>query len=439
MIDLSVLVCSTHTRYKTFGRSIQDQLWGQLADLPEADQPRVEIIMVTDNKQMMLGQKRNVMVDMAQGRYVVFVDDDDTLERNYLLKLLQATQSDADVITFLVSVTLDGGKPKICLYSKGFPADRNTPEQYERLPNHICAVKRDIANQVSFPNIAYGEDSAYSKLLKPLLHTEHHIPEVLYHYRYNSQTTETQQHRNAALRQRNRPPVADVIFLSKATDAGLQAMTQGAIDSCISGANSLPINVIVVEQNPDVEYKRAVTLPLWSAPFNYNEFANMAAKLGRAPWIVVANNDVQFHDGWLHHLLAANHPIVSPKCPGDSRQWSIKTNTTGTRTGVHLSGWCFMIDRRLWARIGGFDEDFPFWCADDAVIEQVKALGIEPMLVPDSRVEHLTSVTLNGEPAEVQDDLTWGGIHTFIRKYGSHRLGTHPGYIKWKASHARRT
>jgi len=180
MIDLSVLICSTHTRYDTFGRSIQDQIWSMYDKLPESLQDRVEILMLTDNKKMMLGHKRNIMVDAAQGRYVAFVDDDDRIEPDYLRSLLDAIAccGDVDVITFLVSVSLNGEPPKICRYSKDFPGDYNLSTEYHRLPNHICCVKREIALQVSFPNIAYGEDSGYSKLLRTKLETEHAIDRV---------------------------------------------------------------------------------------------------------------------------------------------------------------------------------------------------------------------------------------------------------------------
>ena len=79
MIDLSILVCSVHTRYDTFAPKIQKQLYDQYNALSEADQDRVETIVLTDNKKMMLGHKRNTMVEVAQGRYIVFVDDDDRI------------------------------------------------------------------------------------------------------------------------------------------------------------------------------------------------------------------------------------------------------------------------------------------------------------------------------------------------------------------------
>lgn len=433
MIDLSILIPSTNTRWETFGRDIQRQIWAQYDALPSEDQGRVEVIVLTDNKAMMLGQKRNVMVDMAQGRYVVFIDDDDRIEPDYLPTLLEATTTDVDVITFLVSVSLNGSPPKICRYSKGFRRDFNTEDGYERLPNHICCVKRELASAVSFPNVLKGEDSLYSKLLHPSLKTEHAIGRVLYHYDYSDETSETQPRRGSSIRIRQKPPIVDVIVLSNAKSAAMRRMTQKTIDTCLAGANSLPVNMIVMEQQRWT-YKHATTVRCL-AKFNYNSRANRGARMGSAEWIMVANNDLVFHDGWLHHLLAAGHPVVSPKCPRDIRQAYAEENTTGYETAKHLSGWCFMLRRELWEKIGGFDECVSFWCSDDVVVEQVKAAGETPMLVVDSLVDHLGSVTLKSEADQV--DLTWGQMDVFIKKYGGHRLENHPKYLQWKKDHGR--
>lgn len=433
-IDLSILVCTTHTRWKTFGQEIQKQLWSQYDALSTEYRERIEILVLGDNKKQMLGRKRNALVDIAQGRYVQFVDDDDRIEPDMFKLVLDGTahrDPEPDVITFLASVSLNGEMPKICHYSKDFAGDRNTEDGYERIPNHICAVKRELALQVPFPHALYGEDAGFSKLLLPLLKHEYHIPKVLYRYDYNQQTSETQQaitHANPA-RRSQQAPLVDLIILSNAVSPALRRSTQRAIDSALSGSAPLTLNVIVMEQQHGITYLGAQTV---HAPgeFNYNAFANRAASLGEAPWIMVANNDLYFHDAWLHHLLAADHPLVSPKCPQSHKQQDITVNTMGQETGKHLSGWCFMAKRNLWEDMGGFDDCVSFWCADDVVIQQAKKFGISPMLVPDALVTHEVSQTLNTK--EHHDDLTWKQLHIFIEKYGGHPLQDSPRYLEWK-------
>lgn len=429
MIDLTILVCSVHTRYKTFLPKIQDQLFSQYAALPEAAQDRVEIIILTDNKKMMLGHKRNVMVDIAQGKYVAFVDDDDRVADDYIAELLKATESDADSIVFQAEVSLNGEPPKICYYSKDVKRDYNHKDGYYRIPNHICCVKRSVSLKSSFPNVLYGEDAGYGKVLLPFLKTEHKINKVLYYYDYNAETTETQAWRNNKTPQRPGKALVDVIILSKVKKYRDQAMTQAAIDSCLQSSNGLPVNIIVMEGGIG-QYRGAATIPK-RTPFNYNQYANEGAALGKAEWIMIANNDLTFTDGWLHNLIAAGHPLVSPHEPNDPRQADITENTEGFECGKHFSGWCFMISRKLWQEIGGFDTDVSFWCSDDVVIEQARAAGVKPMVVKDSIVKHKVSQTLRQEPDDKLDDLKWRNVYIFNTKYGKNKFASHPAYRLW--------
>lgn len=432
MKQLSILICSTHTRAFTFLPTIMQQVISQYNALSLEQQAQVEILILTDNKSIMLGEKRNTMVDIAKGKYIVFVDDDDRLSDDYIISLLQATETNADVITFKASVSINGGSPKICYYTKNIKADYNTANAYYRLPNHICCVKKEVSLKSSFPNIKYGEDSAYSKLLAPHLKTQHYIDKVLYYYDWNENTTETQEH-IAASRLKLKPidPLVDVVILSDSKSAYYINLCKQTIESCIKGANGLPVNIIVIEQQPNVKHANAITIYL-SDKFNYNKFANIGAAKGSAEWIMIANNDLIFQDGWLHNLLAANYPVVSPKCPNDPRQVSVQENETGIINGRNLSGWCFMMKREVWSRIGGFDEEFNGWFADDATLQQCLKIGIEPMLVANSHVKHLGSQTLLKLPAKEREDLCWGKLERFNEKYNQTKFIDNQNFLAWK-------
>lgn len=207
--------------------------------------------------------------------------------------------------------------------------------------------------------------------------------------------------------------IADVIFLSNAKSPDLQSMTQTAIDTCAANT-ALPIGITVLEQQ-ECTYRNASTVHM-PGEFHFNAFANHGARRGCAEWVVIANNDLIFAANWLEELLAADHPVVSPKCPVRQSQLRITEDTTGYDNGVHFSGWCFAIKRDLWERIGGFDESFTFWCSDDVVIEQLKAIGIPPMLVPGAKVQHLGSVTLR-QTHDPEEKLTRQQLEIFRRKY----------------------
>lgn len=230
-------------------------------------------------------------------------------------------------------------------------------------------------------------------------------------------------------------PDADLIIMSKADAPGLAAMTQNAIDTALDGAPGLDVNVLVMEQCQLPEYARATTV---YAPqtFNYNRFANWAMNAVNSRRAVIANNDLLFHPGWLRALIAADYPIVSPVDPDYPRQRGIDRNERGTLTGRHLAGWCFMIDRNLWQRIGGFDETYAFWCSDDALIEQLTRIDVPPMAVPAAQVTHLLSRTLYSRDQDEQDDLTWKQVHRFNQASGAQLGASNPRYLDWQRRNA---
>lgn len=431
-MKLSILVPGVHTRRNNFLPKSLDMLYGQLERLSYEDQKKVEIIYLIDNKTIMLGQKRNVMIDMCKGKYISFVDDDDRVSNDYIKTLLEATEKDKDVISFQCEVTQNGSKKKICYYNSEYEKDHNDNKGYHRLPNHICAVKRDIALKVPFPSIKYGEDATYARLLKPLLKTQLHIPRILYYYDYNHLTTEAQEDiEEVKLYRRNIAPVCDVVVLSNASTKQARGMTQHTIDTCHKGANGLPVNIIVIEQTPGVSYADA-KLVYHSEKFNFNAFNNLGARLGKADWIYFANNDLSFTNGWLHELLSLSHPVMSSLCPNDARQKNITRVQYGYSNGRHFSGWAFMVKRELLNQIGGFDEDFPGWCADDSFIEQLRSIGIKPAIVPKSIVNHLQSVTINTLTNEERDHFTWGGVARFNSKYRQNKFAGNTDFKNYK-------
>lgn len=434
-MKLSILVPSVAERRNTFLPKSLDMLYGQLEGLPKYIQDDVEIIYLIDNKTIMLGDKRNLLVDMAKGEYIVFVDCDDRIEPDYIETLYEATKSNVDSIVFLASVSLNGETPKICRYSKDYNQDYNTATEYHRIPNHIPCIKKEVSKKVTFPSLKSAEDSGYSKLLRPHLKTEFKIDKVLYHYDYNDMTTVAQEDIPAirSKRMSTLPPIVDLVFVSNAKDNRIKNTTQQAINTAKKGANGININCIVIESQPNISYANAVTYNA-DRPFNYNYYLNFGAVRGNAEWILFCNNDLIFQNGWLHALLMAEHPVVSPISVKDFRQKGIYENEKGWSCGRNLSGWCFMVKRYLWEKIGKLDEEFDFWFADNSFIAQLKPLDIAPMLVPKSRVDHIGSLTFNTLSIHERNDLQWSKLERFNEKYNETLFHDHPNYLKWKAS-----
>lgn len=190
---LSILICTVPSRAKSFLPAILTQLEQQVKGLSI-----VEVLYLGDNKLMSVGEKRNALVKLAKGKYVVFVDDDDRISPNYVQRLIDgivyrdASNVEPDCVCFNAKIAINGGPAVDVYFSKNNMRDTNTKTAYLRVPNHLMCVKRSIALETPYLEISRGEDADYAKRLLPKLKVEHLLGDTLYYYDFNSQTTEAQ-------------------------------------------------------------------------------------------------------------------------------------------------------------------------------------------------------------------------------------------------------
>jgi hypothetical protein len=106
-----------------------------------------------------------------------------------VFELLKAIESGAECICYEVECSVNGWPYKKVYYSKDF-TDRNFPDRYERIPNHIMCYRKDVAMRVPYSDLRYGEDSDYAKRLLPLINTEYKINKTLYYYDFIAEESE---------------------------------------------------------------------------------------------------------------------------------------------------------------------------------------------------------------------------------------------------------
>ena len=179
---LSILVPSIVTRYE----SRTALLFALSAQYKGND---VEILTEVDRGEMSIGHKRNLLLDRANGDYVCFIDDDDEVSKDYILKGLTAIESNPDCCSLTGVITWNGESPQTFEHSikyKEWKTDLNAPIVYERFPNHLNIIRSSIAKQFKFLEINHGEDKDWSTQIHEsgLLKTEAEIPGVIYHYKY---------------------------------------------------------------------------------------------------------------------------------------------------------------------------------------------------------------------------------------------------------------
>jgi hypothetical protein len=186
-IKLSILIATMPSRKVCFDfliKELSDQITKPIPNTDFFETKPVEII-ADSSMEYNVGVKRNKLLAIANGEYIVFVDDDDKVSANYVSLILEAIKSNSDCIGISGIITTNGRDQRQWHISKEYGRwFTGTDGTYYRTPNHISPVRRELALQAGFPEIAFGEDAEYSRRLLPLLKTETIITEPLYHYDY---------------------------------------------------------------------------------------------------------------------------------------------------------------------------------------------------------------------------------------------------------------
>jgi glycosyltransferase involved in cell wall biosynthesis len=174
---LSILIPTTVDRRPMFNTLLEEFLHQHV--------PGVQILYEEDNKEISVGRKRQILLDRAEGDYVVSFDSDDWPYPSYTADILTALESKPDCVGFLIHMTTNGKRPRTCCHSLKYKlwAERVDGYDYVRNVTHFNPVRRDLALKVGFPDLRFGEDKWYSDRVTKLCKKEVFINKKLFHYR----------------------------------------------------------------------------------------------------------------------------------------------------------------------------------------------------------------------------------------------------------------
>lgn len=176
---LSIGILSFGNRAHLLGR-VLNELYRQIMLRPR----QVEVIIDHDPAGS-LGDKRQRILDKARGKFVAFVDDDDYVAHDYIERVVGALERDpeADCTSLVGTLTTNGGRPERFEHSLKYTEWKTVNGVHERSPNHLNAVRLELAREVGFGNLTYTEDHFYSKGLVGKLKREASTGDApLYHY-----------------------------------------------------------------------------------------------------------------------------------------------------------------------------------------------------------------------------------------------------------------
>ncbi len=192
---LSILICTIESRRDSFEKLFSKLNTQRMAVDYGSD--KIEILAICDNKQISVGKKRQALLEMAKGLYVVFIDDDDDIPGNYINKIIDSVTSDSgfpDSVGFKIECNI-GGKKETAIASNKYHdwCENKDGFRYCRTPYHKTPILKAIAKAIGFKDMRYAEDYDYSKRLKDsgLIKKEFFIDQVMYYYNYKFENPQT--------------------------------------------------------------------------------------------------------------------------------------------------------------------------------------------------------------------------------------------------------
>jgi glycosyltransferase involved in cell wall biosynthesis len=197
MITLSILIPSIPSRLEKFTRLL-DEVSRQakwINTVHSAWPDSIEIV-VDDSASYLegglsIGKKRESLVQRANGEYLCFLDDDESIAPNYLEVLYFLCRQDKDVCTFRNISKLDHFWMIVDMSLSHTENEAGRHDQIvKRKPWHVCPVRSTFAKQFNFEDINYAEDWRWFEQVLTLCDTEAHTDAVIHQYNYNSKLSE---------------------------------------------------------------------------------------------------------------------------------------------------------------------------------------------------------------------------------------------------------
>lgn len=196
IIMLSVLIPSIPAR-KDMLNLLWDDLWKQNNEL-NWDHPMLGLVefLIDDDRRFLdgglsIGKKRQKLVEMASGKYLCFLDDDESIAPNYLETLVRLCNEDNDVCTFRNITKLDTFWTVVDMSLSHTENEQVTPDSIvKRKPWHVCPVRSEFAKLYEFEDSNYGEDWQWFERVLSHCQTEAKSNAIIHQYNHSKINSE---------------------------------------------------------------------------------------------------------------------------------------------------------------------------------------------------------------------------------------------------------
>lgn len=174
-------------------------------------QKEVEIIFLSDNKEISIGIKREKLYNMAKGIFSVQLDDDDWIAFNYCKEVVDKIKEHfaqygqyPDCVGYVESCNINGKNIGNSIFSREYNdwTEKLDPPIFingnwcvrVRTPFFKTPILTEYCIKVGVEDSRFGEDHDFARRVLPLLKTQAFIDEVMYMYGYVSEGTHNERY-----------------------------------------------------------------------------------------------------------------------------------------------------------------------------------------------------------------------------------------------------
>lgn len=200
----TILVPTLGQRRETFARLMQ-----RILPQTEPHDGRVRVCAFWNNGERPVGEVRQDLLDHATSDYVCFVDDDDLVSMDYVLRITMAMEYEPEYVGFIVRIYQEGRPWKKAYHNLaygGFGKGKDGVSLYRDI-THLNPILTKIAQQASYRDAPPGsaEDMHWINQIRGKVKQQHYINKILYHY-YYSRNSSSQVLRNGVWLQKGIKP-----------------------------------------------------------------------------------------------------------------------------------------------------------------------------------------------------------------------------------------
>lgn len=194
---LSILIPSIPERRNKL-TALLDDLYTQVTHLNRTHPTLGSVeILVDDSVKfteggLSIGGKRDLLVQRAGGKYLCFIDDDDSVTPNYIETLVRLCNEGQDIITFRALIKNDHYWGIIDMQLATATNTEMTPHgTTPRTPWHICPVKSEHAKREQFnTDLIHNDDWDWMVRVLKRVNSESHSDMILTQYNHSEKGSE---------------------------------------------------------------------------------------------------------------------------------------------------------------------------------------------------------------------------------------------------------